>query len=313
VIVPIHDAAPYLGQTIESILAQTYRDWEAILVDDASTDGSHGVARAFARAHPERITAIALGRNVGVAAARRLAVERSHGGELIALLDHDDWWLERYLERTVALYDEARAQDRRVGIVACDALLCTPNGLLAETWADRCGWADPLDYDAMIERNAILARMLVARRAYDEVGGFAPECLASDDYDLCLRVMEAGYDAIHTREALVVWRMHPGSLSARSAALMASGEMATMRRALGRGALTRRQRRAVRARLRHARALRARARTRDAAADGHPLLASLLALRAVPDGAVAFLQRPDRWGEWSRDLGRMAQRVARRA
>jgi GT2 family glycosyltransferase len=165
----------------------------------------------------------------------------------------------------------------------------------------------------MIERNAILARMLVARRAYDEVGGFAPECLASDDYDLCLRLLEAGYEAVQTREALVVWRMHPGSLSARNAALMATGEMATMRRALARGALTRRQRRAVRARLRHARALRARADARDAAADGRALTASLLALRAAPHGAVAFLQRPDRWGEWTRDLARIAQRRARGA
>jgi len=94
VIVPFHDALPYLAAAVESVLAQSHSDWELILVDDASGDGSRELAASRAAEHPGRIRLIDHGatqprgagpsRDLGVAVAR---------GRWIAFLDADDRWL----------------------------------------------------------------------------------------------------------------------------------------------------------------------------------------------------------------------------
>jgi glycosyltransferase involved in cell wall biosynthesis len=285
------------------VLAQTFGDWQAIVVDDASTDGTAAVAASYAARDP-RVRLIALERNVGVAAARNVAIEAS-AGDLVALLDHDDRWREDYLERCVAIHDAAAADGRKVGIVASNALIETPSGLSGETFADRYGWAEPIVYDAMIERNCICARALFARAAYDEVGGFSPEVPCFDDYDMWLRMLEAGYEVVATREPIAVYRVAPGQLSSDELK-MAEGALAAHNRALERGAASPAQRSAIKARLRHYRALRERALARRASREGRRLAAAGRALRAAPFGAVAFLQAPSRWGEWLRD-GRRAR------
>ena len=123
VIVPAHNGERLLPQTLESILAQTYQDWEVVVVDDASTDGTLAVAESFARRAPGRFTVVRLDQNVGVGGARSAGVDRSGGGELLCLLDQDDLWDERYLEHSVAAFDRALAAGRRVGIVSSNALI----------------------------------------------------------------------------------------------------------------------------------------------------------------------------------------------
>jgi glycosyltransferase involved in cell wall biosynthesis len=306
VVIPVHNAERYLGQALDSVLAQSYDDWEVVVVDDASRDGSPAIAARYAADHPGRIHAVALQDNVGVATARNIAVEASAGGELVALLDHDDWLLAPYLERMVGLYDARVAEGRKVGIVACDGRLWTEGvGMQERTWSEQYlgTAAGRVDYDAMIHRNAILARAVFSRAAFDEVGGFAAECRASDDWDLWLRMLEAGWEAVYEPEPLVVWRRHEESLSDRQAFLM-EGSIAVARRALARGRLTPRQRRAMGIRLRHVRAVRARALLRDALRERRGADAARFALPAVTLGAVALLQRPSRWGEWLRKARR---------
>ena len=297
VVVPVHNAGAFLAPALDSVLAQTYRDLEVVVVDDASSDGSDGLIRAYAAAHPRWFRAVLLERNVGVAAARNAGIAASSGGELVALLDHDDRWHADYLERTVAAFDAARAAGRRVGIVACDALLEEDDRILGETYLDRHGRADRVDLDLMLRRNGIHARALFTREGYDAVGGFDPGCLASDDFDLWMRLLEAGWEVETLPEALVTWRLHPGSQS-RDQRRMSEGAVAAYTRAIERGALSPAQCRAARRRVRHHRALLARARVHDARASGRPLAAAGGALRAAPYGVVAFVQAPSRWAEW---------------
>jgi glycosyltransferase involved in cell wall biosynthesis len=301
VIVPIYNGERYLAEAIESIVDQTYGDWEAVLVDDSSTDGSYQIAASFADAHPDKIAVHRLDRNVGVAEARNKAIAASRRGELIALLDHDDYWRSEYLERSVALFDEVRAAGRRVGIVGSNAFILTSDGGHDRTIADVRGWPERVDYDAMIQRNQIPARAMFTRAAYEEAGGFSSDCIGSDDYDLWLRMMEADYEVVATPEPLAVYRHHPGGFS-RNRVAMSEATLSVYRRALERGALTARQRRRVKACMRHYRALRARALVREAAAEGRPLRTALRAAQAAPYGSVAFLQDPSRWREWLTDL-----------
>jgi len=100
------DEERFLGEAIESVLAQTYRDWELLLVDDGSRDGSAAIAEAYAAQHPARISCHHHEGHVsrGQSAARNLGVARSRG-DLIAFLDADDVWLPDTVANQVSLLD----------------------------------------------------------------------------------------------------------------------------------------------------------------------------------------------------------------
>lgn len=307
VVIPAHDAEPFLAEALESVLRQSYRDWEVVVADDASTDGTRRLAESFAAREPDRIKVVSLERNSGPAPARNAAVSASSGGELIALLDADDWWRDDYLEHQVRLYDQARASGRRVGIVCCNPLIQTEEGLTGETFAERFWWRDSIDYDGMIERSYVFVGALFPRVAYDEVDGFSPECWGTEDYDLWLRIMEAGYEVVSTRANVAVYRVHASALS-RGKLVMADAGIAAYRRALERGALGSVQRRAVKVQLRHYRALRERALFLGAVDKRRPVGIGLHGARAAWRGLLAFAQRPSRWAEWAGDILRLAPR-----
>jgi len=92
----------YIGEAIESVLAQTMSDWELILVDDGTTDGATGIVRKYCAAHPDRIRMISHpgGRNLGMSASRNAGVRASRG-RYVAFLDADDIWLPGRLETHV--------------------------------------------------------------------------------------------------------------------------------------------------------------------------------------------------------------------
>ncbi|PSH02898.1 MAG: glycosyl transferase family 2 [Acidobacteria bacterium] len=104
VITPVYNAERFLAETVDSVLAQTYTQWELLLVDDGSTDGSPMIARQYASSDPVRITCLEHPghRNAGVCASRNLAVRQSRG-EYVALLDADDIWLPEKLQQQVEL------------------------------------------------------------------------------------------------------------------------------------------------------------------------------------------------------------------
>ena len=101
VIMPLFNKAPYVKKAVGSVLAQSFRDWELIVVDDGSTDGGPQVVLDLA---DERCHAYSQG-NLGVSAARNSGV-RLAKGELLAFLDADDWWDTDFLKEMVTFADE---------------------------------------------------------------------------------------------------------------------------------------------------------------------------------------------------------------
>jgi glycosyltransferase involved in cell wall biosynthesis len=183
IVTPFLNAGPFIREAVESVLAQTYPDWELLLVDDGSTDGSTAIAQAFAAAHPDRIRYLSHdGRvNKGASASRNLATTVARG-ELVAFLDADDVYLPDKLGAQVPLLDahpeagmlyggteywhswtgrpEDRARDwvwRRFGVPA-DTTIAPPR-LLATFLRD--GGTVPC-------MGSVLAR----RRAIEQVGGW---------------------------------------------------------------------------------------------------------------------------------------------
>lgn len=95
VIIPVYNVSDYISRTINSVLCQTYKDWELILVDDGSTDDSGDICEAYS-ATDERIKVIHQ-KNGGVSSARNMGIELS-SGKYIAFIDGDDYISEYYFE-----------------------------------------------------------------------------------------------------------------------------------------------------------------------------------------------------------------------
>lgn len=107
VVIPFYNCERFLGEAIESVLAQTYTHWELVLVDDGSTDESTQIAKSFAAKHAEKICCLEHEEhaNRGVNASRNFGVKKS-SGELLAFLDSDDVWLPEKLEHSLHLMAE---------------------------------------------------------------------------------------------------------------------------------------------------------------------------------------------------------------
>jgi glycosyltransferase involved in cell wall biosynthesis len=107
VLIPFLDPEPrFLDEAVESVLSQTFRDWEILLVNDGSAPPASGVADAWARAYPRQIRLLEHpgGGNRGTPVSRNLGIEHARG-DLLAFLDADDVWLPERLERHVELLD----------------------------------------------------------------------------------------------------------------------------------------------------------------------------------------------------------------
>jgi glycosyltransferase involved in cell wall biosynthesis len=95
----------FLAEAIESVLGQTYPNWELLLVDDGSTDGSASIARAYCSKDPQRIRYLTHedAANRGMSASRNLGIREAHG-PLVAMLDADDTWMPEKLEQQVEMF-----------------------------------------------------------------------------------------------------------------------------------------------------------------------------------------------------------------
>ncbi len=105
IIVPVYNAADYIEKTIEMVSAQTYKDWELILVDDASSDGSADIIEDIIKKQGKRIRLIRKAHNEGAAQARNSGIDAS-AGRYIAFLDADDVWMPEKLEKQIKFMEE---------------------------------------------------------------------------------------------------------------------------------------------------------------------------------------------------------------
>ena len=118
VITIFFNAAEFLGEAIESVLAQDYRDFELLLVDDGSADGSAAIAQDYAKREADRIRLLRHSGHVnrGMSASRNLGMREARG-ELIAFIDADDRWRSNKLSDQVAIFDEHPRVDACCGAV----------------------------------------------------------------------------------------------------------------------------------------------------------------------------------------------------
>ena len=109
IVVPVYNAANYIEKTINMVCQQTYKDWELILVDDASRDNSTEIIERYIKKQGKRIRLIRKNINQGAAEARNTGIDAS-SGRFIAFLDADDVWMPDKLEKQIAFMEKTGAQ-----------------------------------------------------------------------------------------------------------------------------------------------------------------------------------------------------------
>lgn len=197
----------YLAETLSSILAQTYQDFEIVIVDDESTDDSVRLIEQFVSQYPDRIRFYqhADRRNHGVSRTTNLAIEKSHG-QYISFIGSDDIWHNNKLEVEVAAFE----QNPQAGLIYAKALAVDKqrNSLGKIYGAAVTGNATQL----LILGNVIPAlTVMVSREALDKCG-WLDEALAYSDWDLWIRISHE-FPLLFVDEVLAERREHGQNMS----------------------------------------------------------------------------------------------------
>ncbi len=202
VIVPTYNTIAYLPAAIESILKQTFEEFEILLVNDGSTDHTAQWAKTLT---DPRIRYIEQN-NQGLSAARNTGLALAQG-RYIALLDADDLWESTKLEKQVALLDA----NPDIGMVHSWVWFMDGQGRsTGRIWKTQ---AEGMALSRLLHRNDVaVLSVLVRRECFDKVGGFDPTLRSLEDWDLWLRLVVEHSIAV-IKEPLAYYRQLPGSMS----------------------------------------------------------------------------------------------------
>jgi peptidoglycan/xylan/chitin deacetylase (PgdA/CDA1 family)/GT2 family glycosyltransferase len=208
----------FLGEAVDSVLAQTYASWELLLVDDGSHDRSTVVAREYATRYPDRIRYVEHDRHQthGLAASRNLGLSHARG-EFVAFLDADDRILPRHLERLTGVLES----DRDLDAAYCGWTYVTVDGneafgAFGGAYGDL--FVPHAEYCFSVVHTYLASRALIAT-----VGGFDTSLQSCEDWDLWQRIARAGARFGTVRDKLAAYRIRPGSMTSRGARLLADG------------------------------------------------------------------------------------------
>ena len=204
VIVPAYNCGAFIKEALDSVFAQTFTDYEVIVVDDGSIDTTRGVVESFGK----KVRYI-YQENKGVSAARNTGI-RNAAGRFMAFLDADDVWLAKKLE----LQMRAMSENESIGIVAC-GLLCVrgkddiEKEVIPKNYANKNQLIRELCCDPDIFFGAG-SSILVRRECFQRVGFFDEDLHAAEDWEMCLRIAK-NYEVRSVQLPLLEYRARDGS------------------------------------------------------------------------------------------------------
>lgn len=199
VIIPCFNHGAFIDEAVDSVLRQTYRDIEIIIVDDGSNDGE---TREKLQAYRRPSVRVIFTSNRGASAARNTAIAHANG-EYILPLDADDLIHDTYIEKAVRIMDS----DGELGIVYCEA----------EFFGEETGAWDLPEYsfDAILLKNLIFCSALMRKKDLNLVGGYNNNMTSGfEDWDLSLSLIELGRKVHRIPETLFSYRRRQGSRDA---------------------------------------------------------------------------------------------------
>jgi glycosyltransferase involved in cell wall biosynthesis len=198
VVVTCYNLGRYLDEAIDSVLAQTFQDFEIVIVNDGSTDPA---TCALLSAYQRPKTRVVHSENRGLSAARNLGIRES-AGPLVCALDADDKLEATWFEKAVRVLDD-------------DPSLTFVSHWLRNFGDEDGDWTpEACDLPSMLRRNVVNGAALVRRDALDAVGGFDESMTdGCEDWDLWLTMIEAGFRGTIIPEVLFFYRRRADSMS----------------------------------------------------------------------------------------------------
>lgn len=199
VIIPTHNRAHLIGRSIQSVLNQTYQDFEIIVVDDGSTDNTREVIKEFQR-KDKRINYTKHDKNKGGSAARNTGIKASRG-EYIAFQDSDDEWLPEKLEKQIEVFKKEPAE---VGIVYSDMWRITKNEK-RYFYSPKIMPKDKIIYEQALDygvSNIGIQTSLIKKEVFDKAGMFDEKFPRFIDLEFFIRLSKHYY-FFHIEEPLV--------------------------------------------------------------------------------------------------------------
>jgi glycosyltransferase involved in cell wall biosynthesis len=208
VIIPTYNSAGYLKDAVDSVLAQTFKDFEVLIIDDGSTDDTEAVMRNY-----EAPVRYIRQENRGVSEARNRGIEESRG-RWVAFLDADDTWYPHKLERqTAALRSSSEAR-------VCYSAFMTVRSDLAPIGLRRSNRQQSALDDLLMRGNVVgsICTVLAEKSLFEVAGRFDPSLSQCADWDMWVR-LAALTEFLYVDEALVTYRQHATNMS-RNASLL---------------------------------------------------------------------------------------------
>ena len=201
IITPSYNSLKFIVQAIESVLSQTYQNWEMIIIDDCSPDNSNEIIEKYTK-KDSRIKLIKLEQNSGPAVARNKGIEFTKG-KYIAFLDSDDIWLPEKLEKQVQFMKDNYA------------LLCYSSYLIIDENSEEVGKFDipktKVSYKELL-KTCIIGN-LTAMYDAEKIGKFYMEDVGHEDYTLWLKILKKIDYAHGIEEPLAKYRVSRKSVS----------------------------------------------------------------------------------------------------
>jgi len=199
VVMPAYNVAWCVGRAVDSVLAQDFRAWELIVVNDGSTDGTRQLLEGYGAA-----VTVVNQENRGMSAARNAGIRRTRG-TYVAFLDADDWWLPGKLSRQVELM-QGRPE---IGFSSTTVRVEDGDGRLLNLW--RCPNGSTEILATLFAQNAAIAggcsAVMVRRELLDRVGLFDETLRGFEDPDLWMRLAAvSGYACIDETLAVILRR-----------------------------------------------------------------------------------------------------------
>lgn len=198
IIIPCYNQAQYLPETLDSVLAQTFTDWECVIVNDGSQDDTEMIAKQYCTKDSRFIYVFQS--NEGLASARNNGIHYS-SGEFILPLDSDDKIGPSYIEKALRHFNNYP----QTKLVYCKARRF---GDIDEPWP-----LPPYNYNQLIWQNCIFCSAIYKRVDYDKTIGYNPNMKSGlEDWDFWLSLLDAKSEVYQLDEVLFYYRYHGVSM-----------------------------------------------------------------------------------------------------
>lgn len=206
VVMPAYNSERFIAEAIESVQAQTWKNWELVVMDDVSSDHTVDIVRSFAEKDP-RIRLFENGNNLGAAGSRNRAFKLCHG-DYVALLDSDDAWMPEKLERQVRTAESTGAE-----IIYCSYAMIDEN--------DQSLWKnfvvpEKITFEEALSRSVMCPSATLLSREITDNYRFS-EALYHEDLLYWLILLRDGKKVAGIRDVLASYRIRQGSRSSNKA------------------------------------------------------------------------------------------------